>query len=51
MWRFTAYLNSGREAAATDWPTRRAFSSGRVGFMRPATSGYSSASTFLQVSG
>ena len=40
---------SGRDAAAADWPTRRNFSSGRVGLICAAISGYSSAMTALQV--
>ncbi len=41
------YLRAGREAAATDWPTRRIFSSGRVTRHFFASSGYSSARTSL----
>ena len=48
--RLAAHFSSGREAAATDWPTRRAFSSGRVGLILSAISGYSSASTCLHTS-
>ena len=44
----TDHLILGREAAATDWPTRRIFSSGRVTLHLAASAGYSSERISLQ---
>ena len=47
--RLTSQRRAGRLAAATDWPTRRIFSSGRVTVHLAASSGYSSARISLQM--
>ena len=44
----SCYWILGRDAAATDWPTRRIFSSGRVTLHLAASSGYSSERISLQ---
>ena len=44
---YETQLGDSLLAAATDWPTRRDFSSGRAGKSLPEHSGYSSASTRL----